>query len=321
MTAKITARENLERTIKRDHPEWVPFRYDGTLAILKSNVITVRPTQGGLDDWGVNWLYTNDEEGSYPDEMPVIDIEDVEKLTVPETDWAAVELDMKQQVEALKGKDKLPIAYNELLLFERAKLILGFEGFMIALIANRENLILLINKIYQYNKKYVQALLNADVAGVRFTDDWGMQNSLLISPDDWRKIFKEKYRDLFNMVKERGKYVFQHSCGCIESIIDDLVELGVDVIDPCQPLSNDIFSWKRKYGNDITFMGGLDTQSWLTFGSAEEVYEKTMEAIKIMSKGGGYIAAPSHTITIPDANRAAMIKAVSDYNLTKDIRG
>jgi uroporphyrinogen decarboxylase len=116
------------------------------------------------------------------------------------------------------------------------------------------------------------------------------------------------------LVKTRGKLVFHHSCGCIGAIIDDIIELKVDVLDPLQPAANDIFKLKEDYGSKICFMGGLDTQSWLSFGSEDEVYANTLKILKIMSKGGGYIAAPSHTITIPQANRDAMIKAIQDYN-------
>jgi uroporphyrinogen-III decarboxylase len=185
---------------------------------------------------------------------------------------------------------------------------------MFALIENREKFNLLVEKVYQYHYKFVQALLNAGVEGIRFTDDWGMQDRLYISPADWKVFFKERYRSLYNLVKARGKLVFQHSCGRIESIIDDIIELGVDVLDPLQPAANDMFKLKKDYGSKICFMGGLDTQSWLSFGTEDEVYANTIKILKVMSKGGGYIAAPSHTITIPQANRNAMAKAIQDYN-------
>lgn len=317
----MTARENMERTIGRDHPAWIPMRYDGTLRLLRSSVISVRPVEGGLDDWGVRWLYTNEEEGSYPDGQPVISIEEVDKLKVPDTDWEAVTRDMKRQMEELMGQDVLPIAYNELVLFERVQLLLGYEQFMIGLIEYREEFKRLVEQVFSYNMRLVEALLAAGVPGIRFTDDWGMQDRLFISPEDWRFFFKEKYRVLYQMVKERDGYIFHHSCGRIEQIMDDIVELGIDVLDPCQPAANDIFRMKREYGTRMAFMGGLDTQTWLTFASPEEVYERTMSVLGVMGKGGGYIAAPSHTISIPPENKKAMEQAVKDYNraLTEEI--
>jgi len=310
----MTAKENIVRTIRRQNPLWVPLRYDGALKFLRSNVVKVRPVQGGFDDWGVKWLYTNEEEGSYPDGKPVLDIEEAASFCVPDTDWKAVSEDIKQQAETYKEQDVLLIAYNELVIFERVQLLLGFEGFMIALLEYREELTELIDKVFDWNVKFTNALLDAGVAGVRFTDDWGMQDRTFISPDDWRFFFKDKYRQLYQIVKERGGFVFQHSCGCLKEIMEDIVELGVDVLDPIQPAANDIFLMKRQYGDKISFMGGLDTQTYLTFGTPQEVYEKTLEVLEVMSKNGGYIAAPSHTITIPDENRKAMIRAMDDFN-------
>jgi uroporphyrinogen decarboxylase len=310
----MTAKENLIRTIKHDNPQWVPYRYDGTLRILASKIVNVRPIMGGKDDWGVAWLFTNKEEGSYPGGDPVLDIENVDSFSSPRTDWAAVTDDMKNQIKALEGLDVLPIAYTEYAIFDRVQFLLGYEGLMFALVENREKLDQLIEKVYQYHYKFVEALLDADVEGIRFTDDWGMQDRLFISPADWRFFFKERYRALYNLVKTRGKLVFHHSCGCIESIINDIIELGVDVLDPLQPAANDMFKLKENYGSKICFMGGLDTQSWLSFGTEDEVYNNTLKILKVMSKGGGYIAAPSHTITIPQANRNIMAKAIQDHN-------
>lgn len=312
----MTARENLERTIKRNRPAWVPMRYDGTLLLLRSSAVSVRPVHGGLDDWGVRWLYTNEEEGSYPDGKPVLSIEDPDSLRVPGTDWEAVTQDMKRQLEALEHQDVLPIAYNELVLFERVQLLLGYENFMIGLLEYREEFQRLVDKVFDYNVRFVRSLLDAGVPGIRFTDDWGMQDRLFISPEDWRYFFKEKYRVLYQMVKDQGGYVFHHSCGRIEQIMEDITELGIDVLDPCQPAANDIFRLKQIYGARLSFMGGLDTQTWLSFGTPGEVYEKTLCVLRVMSKGGGYIAAPSHSITIPEENKKAMLQAVNDYNRT-----
>jgi uroporphyrinogen decarboxylase len=309
----MNKKENLIRVIKRDNPQWVPYRYDGTLVILASNYISVRPKKGGLDDWGVNWIYTNDEEGSYHDGKPLISIDDIDKLEVPATDWEKVADDMHKQVTAL-GNDVLPVAYNELLLFQRVQFLLGYEEFMYALIEDREKFDHLIELIFQYNKKLTTVLLDSGVAGIRFTDDWGMQDRLFVSPDDWRHFFKERYRILYNMVKDRGGFVFHHSCGKVESILPDIIELGVDVLDPIQPSANNIFKLKQDFGKDISFMGGLDTQKWLSFGTPEEVYENTLKVIQVMADGGGYIAAPSHTISIPEDNRKAMMTAIQNYN-------
>ena len=147
-------------------------------------------------------------------------------------------------------------------------------------------------------------------------DDWGIQTTRLLSPDQWRKYIKPRIKILYDIVKKYDRLVFQHSFGHIEDIIHDLIEMGCDVFDPCQPAANDIFKWKREYGNDLNFMGGLDTQTYLSLGTPEEVKREVKNVLSIMGKGGGYIPAPSHTINLPKANVKAMTDAIYEVNGT-----
>lgn len=172
----------------------------------------------------------------------------------------------------------------------------------------------MLEVIADYQEQLVEAIMAAGVDAVRFTDDWGMQDSLFIRPHQWREFIKPRLGRLYDVVKSRGGLVFQHSCGCIGPIVPDLIDLGLDVLDPCQPQSNDIFAWKREYGRSLCFMGGLDTQTYLSFAAPAEVKEKVKEVLGVMSAGGGYIAAPSHTITLPEANRLAMLEAIDEFN-------
>ncbi|MBN1394167.1 MAG: hypothetical protein JW959_04020 [Pirellulales bacterium] len=309
----MTKRENLLRTIKRNGPQWVPHRHDGALSLLKPKVVQ-RPPKGGLDDWGVRWIDTNTDEGSYPDGKPVLDIDHIESLQPPRTDWSAVTDDMRRQVASRANEDTLPIAYNEMVLYERAQLLLGTTNFLMAVALEPEKVESLLDKIAAYGRRLTQAVLEAGVAGVRFTDDWGTQTALFISPPSWRRLFKPRLKILYDAVKEHGGLIFQHSCGHIGEIVPDLIEIGLDVLDPCQPAANDIFAWKRLYGDKLSFMGGLDTQSYLTFGTPDEVETAVADVASVMGRGGGFIAAPSHTITIPDANRKAMLRALDKIN-------
>jgi uroporphyrinogen decarboxylase len=309
----MTQKENLIRTITRNHPEWVPFRYDGCLTMLKPGVVA-RPDQGGLDDWGVNWLATNTREGSYPDGKPVAFLDRPETFRVPETDFALVTRGLKEQVEKCSGRDTLVIGYNELTLFERAELQLGTNDFLMATVLETEKLAIILERITDYQVELTESMLEAGLAGIRFTDDWGLQTSLFIAPEVWRLLIKPRLKRLYAVVKKRGAFVFQHSCGHIDEIVPDLIEIGLDILDPCQPQANDIFTWKTRYGSSLSFMGGLDTQSYLSLGSPQQVRERVAEVVKALSKGGGYIAAPSHTITIPKENKRAMVESLSEIN-------
>jgi uroporphyrinogen decarboxylase len=309
----MTHRENLLRAIRRDNPAWIPHRYDGSLTLLRASMIP-RALQGGLDDWGVRWIGTDSDEGSYPDGKPVLAIDEVETFIPPQTNWLAVTDDMRRQVAAKASEDTLLVGYNEMVLFERAQLLLGTTNFLSAVALQPEKLEILLDRIADYALRQTHALMDAGVAGVRFTDDWGTQTALFISPASWRRLIKPRLKRLYDAVKQRGGVVFQHSCGRIDAIVPDLIEIGLDVLDPCQPAANDILQWKHGYGDRLSFMGGLDTQGYLTFGTPEEVETKVTEVVTTMARGGGYIAAPSHTITIPEPNRQAMLRAIRRIN-------
>ncbi len=313
-------RENIIRAITRDNPEWIPYRYDGSLSILKPKAIVVRPEQGGLDDWGTNWVATNQREGSYPDGRPVIAADRIEELRPPRTDFELVTRTLKEQIAGLIDADTLVIGCSELTLFERAGLLLGTDTFLMMTALDPERMEKVVSVIADHQAQLTESLLNAGVSGVRFTDDWGTQASMFISPQQWRRLIKPALKRLYHIVKSRDGFVFQHSCGHIEEIVPDLIEIGVDVLDPCQPQANDIYEWKKQYGNRLCFMGGLDTQSYLSFGDPAKVKEHVMETASILGKGGGYIAAPSHSITIPSENLKAMLDALYRVNSSRDFK-
>ena len=308
----ITKKENILRTIYRNNPEWVPYRYDSMINLYPN--ILVRAVDGGKDDWGTNWISTNSPEGSFPDITPPLTIDEISKYEVPRTDWGLITKDLKEKIKKNVNKDILMIVKNDLPFFERAKALLGMEALLINMLFEKSKVSLLLDKVLNYQIKLTKAIMKSGCKGLRFTDDWGGQKSMLFSPSLWRKLIKPGMKRLYEIVKNHGGLVFHHSCGHIGEIIPDLIEIGCDVIDPCQPSANDIFKWKREYGKDLSFMGGLDTQTYLSLGKPEEVKKEVFKVLSIMSKGGGYIPSPSHTITIPSLNRKAMLDAIDDFN-------
>jgi uroporphyrinogen decarboxylase len=309
----MTAKENLLRAIRRQGPEWVPYRYDGSLTLLNPPV-SARPREGGVDDWGVRWIQTTATEGSFVDGKPVLLSGEIEGFRAPQTDWARVTAGLAAQVEERRGQDTLLLAYDEMVFFDRAQALMSTEEFLVAVASSPERVELLLDRIGAYQKLLTRAIMRSGVAGIRFTDDWGMQSSLFIPPEQWRTLIKPRLKELYAIVKEHGGLVFQHSCGHIDEIVPDLIELGLDVLDPCQPAANDIFRWKKDFGDRLSFMGGLDTQGYLSFATPGEVRREVGKVLAVMARGGGYIAAPSHTIHIPEENRRAMVEAIGEYN-------
>jgi uroporphyrinogen decarboxylase len=138
-------------------------------------------------------------------------------------------------------------------------------------------------------------------------DDAGGQRSMLMSPDIWRRMVKPLLKQNADVGKRHGIYVAFHSCGAIRPIIPDLIEIGVDVLNPVQcncPGMNPL-ELKKEFGRDLAFMGGVDTQGVLPNGTADQVRRATAELLEGMtSDGGGYILAASHAVPpeTPDDN-------------------
>ncbi len=173
----------------------------------------------------------------------------------------------------------------------------------------------LYNRIFDHHMELLDAVLDYDYEAVYFGDDWGQQKGLIMGPDLWRKYIKPPMKTMFEKIKLKGKYVVLHSCGDLREIMGDLVEIGLDVYNTVQPEIYDLTELKREYGRDLTFYGAISTQQFLPYATAEEVYDKTIETLKVMAPGGGYILSPTHAVTpdIPVENIEALVKAARDF--------
>jgi len=148
--------------------------------------------------------------------------------------------------------------------------------------------------------------------------DFGAQSGLLISPDCYREFYKSYHKVFNDWVHEHTNWkVFFHTCGDIVPILDDLIEVGVDIINPVQfsAAEMDLEFLKNRYGDKLIFWGGgVDPQKTLPFGSPEEVAEETRHNVSIMSKGGGYVCAAVHNIQgpTPPENIIAFFRAINN---------
>jgi len=142
-------------------------------------------------------------------------------------------------------------------------------------------------------------------------DDVASQTGMMMSPETWREIVRPHLQRVFDVGRRRGLRVAYHCCGGLRAIIGDLVEMGLDVLNPvqCNCPGMDAAELKKEFGGKLAFMGGVDTQDMLPNGSADDVRRATRHLLDVMSSGGGgYILAASHTIPpeTPDANIFAM---------------
>ncbi|MGN0494459.1 MAG: uroporphyrinogen decarboxylase family protein [Acutalibacteraceae bacterium] len=200
--------------------------------------------------------------------------------------------------------------------WEKAYFCRGIENFLADLAGNPEWSKGFLQTIIRKNIVMLENLLVCpDIDAVLFGSDWGTQNSLIMSPTCFRTMIKEGETAEFDLARKYGKDIFVHSCGNIELILDDLVEMGVQVLNPIQPECMDIARLKKDYGDKFTFFGGIGTQRVLPYGTPEEVAAETERVIELMGKDGGYITSPSQDIQpdVPYENLIALIDTAKKY--------
>jgi uroporphyrinogen decarboxylase len=148
-------------------------------------------------------------------------------------------------------------------------------------------------------------------------DDVGTQDRMLISPRLFREFVKPRYGRLFGAYKRANPKlrIATHICGFIEPILDDLIETGVDVLNPVQPLAMDPARLKKRYGKCLGFWGAVDDQRVLPLGRPEEVEAEVRLRLEQLAPGGGYILCSSHNVQpgTPPANIKAYYRAAERY--------
>jgi uroporphyrinogen decarboxylase len=155
---------------------------------------------------------------------------------------------------------------------------------------------------------------------IRFGDDLGMTSGPLFSPDIYRKIFKPRQKTLCDYIKKHSRmHTFLHSCGSIYQFIPDLIEIGIDAINPVQINARHMEPerLKQEFGRDITFWGGgVNTQTVLNRATPAEVKEHVTRNLEIFAPGGGFVFNTVHNIMpdVPPSNIVAMFEAVAEFN-------
>jgi len=154
---------------------------------------------------------------------------------------------------------------------------------------------------------------------VAFGDDLGTQNGPQIAPAMYREFFKERHAEMWRLAKSMAEVkVMLHSCGSLRELLPDLIEAGLDAINPVQTTSAgmDAAELKREFGSEITFWGGgCDTRDILPKAAPEEVKKHVTRQLEILSPGGGFVFQQVHNILadVPPQNVAAMFEAVKNW--------
>lgn len=209
-------------------------------------------------------------------------------------------------------------------IMEMAAWMRGFEDYFRDFSSNTEFMEYFLDKIVELKMAYWEkALAEAGefADAVVEADDMAGQNNMLISPNTYRKIVKPRHKKLFDFIKSRtNAKIFFHSCGAVRKVIGDLMDAGVDILNPVQvsAVGMDSAELKKEFGDHLTFWGGaVDTQRVLGTGSVQDVKDDVRRRIDDLAPGGGFVFAAVHNIqaNVPPENIVAMWDTLHEYGI------
>ncbi|MHB1252885.1 MAG: uroporphyrinogen decarboxylase family protein [Candidatus Humimicrobiaceae bacterium] len=185
-------------------------------------------------------------------------------------------------------------------IFETAWALRGLEKLMTDFVLNQDIANRILDIPFNYHLTAGKNLVKLGVDIIWTGDDMGGQEGMLISPQLWRKYFKPRMAKLYSELKSINPNlkIAYHSDGNIYPIIDDLVEIGLDILNPVQPKSMDPYYLKKRYGKNLSLWGTVDIQETLPFGTTQDVKNEVKERIKNLAPGGGFIISPTHHVQI-----------------------
>lgn len=292
-------------------PAELPTRLDNHLRRVDLSYPQHRTADGKVeyDWWGAGW--NTETEGYWLAEAPLAANDSLAAYPWPDP-HASTLLTGAEGAIADAGGEYFIVPNLGFLLFERAWSLRGFEQFSedLALAPNYAEE--LLERITVIQEILVRRFIALGIDGGYFGDDYGAQRALLFSPRVWRRLFKPRLARIFQPLREAGLPIILHSDGAIGDILPDLIEIGLTTLNPVQPEVLDHIWLQKTYGHNLTFYGGISTQTVLPHGMPDEVEAATRACVAALApEGTGLLLAPSHRMTadIPAANVTALLAA------------
>ncbi len=309
----MTPREIVRRTITFQGADRLPYALTGEhgtdfASVGMSPSPDARP-QKGADEWGCVW----DNIGvSKLGEVKTIALErweDWDTLTLPdlreERRWVTLEGARE------RAGDRFLIG-GGISLYERAHFIRGLENTWEDILIHPEELSKLIDVLVEMNLYAIERYAAAGADGYMFCDDWGLQNRLMISPDSWREIWKPRYARVFAAAHNAHLLTLLHSCGNILEILDDLIEVGLDVIQMDQQENMGVQELGRRFRGRITFWCPVDIQNTMVRGSLDEIRAYCGRLVDTLGTPQGGFMAQWYSDPEGAGHRAEAITAMCD---------
>ena len=256
---------------------------------------------------------------NFPKHHPITSMEDLKNFEWPDPNDPELLDPIKDYCDRYQDDYFVMVDLSSTLIEAAYAHLVGTQNFFLYLFDQPELIHGVLDGLTEYYTAVGRNAIACGIDLIRVGDDVGAQQSMMMSPVQWRELAKPRFAYMFEQFKKENKdiYIKLHSCGDYSPIIPDEVDLGVDLSGLMQPTggNKDQVGIKKKYGNDISFIGGFDVQRLLPRGQVEDVRNGVLDVMKNLATGGGYIFSPSHYILadVPIQNIYTMIEAQREF--------
>jgi len=278
----------------------------------------------GKDFLGVVWKPVKNQYATYNEiaHHPlgrVTTVREVEEYRWPSVDWFDCS-NLSDEIDRINRDDQYGIMFFVGGAFETPWYMRGMERFLMDLVECPDIAEAISRRATQfYKERALRAIEQAKgkIDIVVSGGDVGTQRDMMLSPELWRRHIKPYSTQLIRTFKDMGLMTFYHSCGSIVPIIDDLIEMGLDILDPVQPAAEGMepAGLKERFGDRLTFHGGIDEQDLLPRGTPQDVRAEVQRLMDALGSDGGYIVCPAHAIQpdTPPENIMAIYDTALEY--------
>jgi uroporphyrinogen decarboxylase len=280
---------------------------------------TFEPGQEYTDEWGIRWkaceYSTRFGNGIYTEIVghPLADNSAVSQYRMPDPCRPHLYRDAQKLIRDYK-KEYFIVGVTVTTIFETAWALRGLDRLLMDMVLEPDVAEAILEIPYQYHLAAAKELTTLGVDMIWIGDDVGAQHNMIISPSLWRKFFKPKMARFISEIKAINKdlKVAYHSDGNIYEILPDIIEVGVDVLNPIQPASMDPAKLKTEFGNHLCFWGSIDEQHTLPFGTPDDVAKEVSQRLATIGRQGGLIIGPTHHVQMdtPLENFWAMVHTI-----------
>ena len=272
------------------------------------------------DEWGVSWTMPKGGHYYEPTVSPLageITVGDISRYPWPDPDDPGIIVGLREQVDKLRKAGDYALVLNLPSMFvHQSQYMRGFADWYLDLAAQPDITDALFDAVLEVRLGIAKRILETvgkDVDIVMTADDMGTQKALQFSPDHYRRFFKPRNAKFFDLIRRyTDAPILLHSCGSVYEIIGDLIDIGLQILNPVQThaANMDPVLLKKEFGKHLAFWGGVDIQHVLPFGTVEEVKDEMKRLFETLGEGGGWVVGPCHNIQpeVPPDNIIAMYK-------------